>query len=228
MLGIGGGERLKRADRLIVLARFPQAEALRVGVFARIAWPERSRPSRRRRRDRRRASAAVGRGGCGFGGSGTGGAGAASDAGASRGVVQPLLDRGEALLLVGADSRDVGLDPLQPVAVLFRWRKQSLICRSSASSRWSSDMTDDWVAAGSSGKPAVSAGRPLGKTCRWTCCTWRSSRSRRCSGDGGWRCATCRGRRKRDAAPSPRIDHQTRFHEFTPRSVSRDSCSGAA
>ena len=61
----------------------------------------------------------------------------------------------------------------------------SATCRSSELSRWLSVSTDDWVAAGSSENPAVSAGRPLGNSWRWTCCICLSRRSSRWSGVGG-------------------------------------------
>jgi len=51
-------------------------------------------------------------------------------------------------------------------------------------------VADDWVAAGSSEKPAESAGCPLGKTCRWTCRSCFSSRSIRCSGVTSRCCAS--------------------------------------
>ncbi len=105
------------------------------------------------------------------------------------------------------------------------WRTRSAICRSSASSRWSSVTTDDWVAAGSSEKPAVSAGRPFGKTCRCTCWTWRSSRSMRCSGVGGaWRWAMARRRHEREAALAARAVIRRDFTIFPHASFDASLC----
>src|SRR5689334_21458388 len=79
-------------------------------------------------------------------------------------------------------------------------------------------MTEDWVAAGSSEKPAVSAGRPLGKTCRCICCTCRSRRSIRCSGDGGgWRWPMALDGRNATAALAASTVIRRDFTSLSPR-----------
>ena len=79
--------------------------------------------------------------------------------------------------------------------------------------------TEDCVAAGSSEKPAVSAGRPRGKTWRWTCWTCRSSRSSRCSGVGCGRWASAEaGTSAMAAMAAAAVIGRKDFTKFLPHS----------
>ena len=142
MLGIGGGEGLQRRDRLVILARLPQLEALAC---------RRPRPDRSLRRSpasARPSAAAV------FGGFAASAwavaawlrlsagrrpaASASATAGAAAAALDALLERRDALVLVGraaAPSRLRSSRSRLPFS--SDWRTMSAICRSSASSRWS-------------------------------------------------------------------------------------------
>ena len=104
------------------------------------------------------------------------------------------------------------------------WRSRSVICRSSASSRWSRVTTDDWVAAGSSrnrrcrrdgpsGRPAAAPAGP----------GFRADRCR-CSGVGCWRCAMAADGRAQGWLSRKRGD-QTRSSRYLPHASCRADCA---
>ena len=186
MLGIGRRERLQGRNRLVILAIFPQMEAGGVGVFAGIGCAASIGAAAGPPVAGAAWSTSVGvvlRGG--------GAAGATVVGDMSTGVAarhawrKPLFDGADALVLIGLQLVEAAFDAPQPIAVFLRRADQVGHLPFERSSRWASDTTDDWLAAGSSLKPAVSAGRPLGKSWRCSCWTCFSSRSTRCSGLGG-------------------------------------------
>ena len=102
---------------------------------------------------------------------GRGGGGGASACSSSSVVAARLVgrrsrfQRAEAAVLVGAKPGQLRLHHRDAVAILLRLAEdvgQLPLDRVEPAVRL---LTDSWVAAGSSLKPAVSAGWPLGKTC---------------------------------------------------------------
>src|SRR5690349_10665308 len=122
MLWISGGESAERRDRLVVIASLPHVEAFAVGILAGVGRWDRRTGCRRRTADRSSfALARTGRLGwlgrrwfcCRLG------RGRLHRRG-GYGFIDALLERSNALLLVGAKLGDIRCHLLQPIAVFFR------------------------------------------------------------------------------------------------------------